>query len=359
MRWIALTFLAVVIALLGWIALPRVLDRESTAQNAARHQPDKAALAFYRAGLFDRQTRTPAGLRRAVDDFTQAIVRDPQYAEAYAGLAQSYELLREYTTVPPDYAFPRAKAAADRAIALNPKLADAHLALAFAEFYWFHQSKIARAEFQKAIALSPANAIAHHWYATYLLELGEFPQALAQIDKAADLDTESIAIRADRGLILFYAGRGSESVTLLKQLAQSQPQFASTHRYLAKIYFAEHDDNGFLRELALAAAALEDADAKAVEAAGENGLATAGHVGMLQAMLGIEEPLVRDSRGRAYDVAVMHAELGDAEGALNWLRSSLARGEADIAGVAIDPSFRQLHTMPLFRRLARNAGVLS
>lgn len=358
-RWVMIALIALVAAVFAWTALPRLLDRESTTQNAGKHQPDKEALAFYRAGLFDRQTRTPTGLRHAVDDFTQAIVRDPQYAEAYAGLAQSYELLREYTTMRADYAFPRAKAAADRAISLDPTLADAHLALAFAEFYWFHESKIARREFQKAIALSPADAIVHHWYATYLLEMGEFPKALAQIDQAAELDTESSAIRADKGLILFYAERPAESVALLQQLEQSQPQFASTHRYLAKVYLAQRDDNGFLRELALAAAAVEDADAKAVEAAGEKGLATAGHAGMLQAMLSIEEPLVRDSRARAYDVAVMHAELGDADGALNWLRSSLAHGEPDMAGVAIEPSFRPLRAIPLFRRLARNAGVQS
>jgi Tfp pilus assembly protein PilF len=358
-RSIALAFAAVAIALVGWLAFPRLVDREPGPQHAVRHQPNKEALAFYRAGLFDWQTRTPVGLRHAVDDFTQAIVRDPQYAEAYAGLAQCYELLREYTTVPPDYAFPRAKAAADRAITLDPSLADAHLALAFAEFYWFHQSNVARHEFQRAIALSPGNAIAHHWYATYLLEMGEFPQALGQIDKAADLDTASVAIRADKGLILFYAGRRGESKSLLMQLEQSQPQFASTHRYLAKVYLAEHDDSGFLRELTLADSALENDDGQATEAAGEKGLAASGHAGMLQSMRDVEEPLVRDNRGRAYDLAVIHAELGDTSGALEWLRTSLARGEPDVTGVEIEPSFQAMRKMPEFRRLAHAAGVQS
>src|SRR6185312_1061209 len=177
---------------------------------AGHHLPNTEAQAFYNAGLFEWQSRTPAGLRHAIDDFTQAIVRDPQYAEAYAGLAHCYELLREYTTVTPDYAFPRAKAAADRAIALDPSLADAHLALAFADFYWSHDAVTARRELQGAVSLAPGNAVAHHWYATFLLEMAEYREAIAQIDRAAALDTESVAIQADKGLILFYAGRHDE-----------------------------------------------------------------------------------------------------------------------------------------------------
>jgi Tfp pilus assembly protein PilF len=321
------------------------------------HRPSKEAVAFYRAGLFEWQSRTPTGLRHAVDDFTQAIVRDPQYAQAYAGLAQCYELLREYTTVTPDYAFPRAKAAADRAIALDPSLADAHLALAFAEFYWFHHAATAQREFERALALAPGSAVAHHWYATFVLEMAEFPRAIAEIDKAAALDTESNAVVADKGLILFYAGRRQESTALLRQLEQTQPQFTSTHRYLAKVDLVEHDETGFLRELSLAATALEDADGKAIAAAGEEGFARSGRPGMLRAMLRVAEPLARDGKGSAYTIAIFHAELGDARDAIGWLRQSLSRGEPDVTGVAIEPSFAPLRSFPEFRALVREVGV--
>jgi Tfp pilus assembly protein PilF len=331
---------------------------QQAGQKANPHQPNKEALAFYRAGLFEWQSRTPGGLRHAVDDFTQAIVRDPQYAQAYAGLAQCYELLREYTTVTPDYAFPRAKAAADRAIALDPSLADAHLAMAFADFYWSHDAATARREFLRAIALAPGSAVAHHWYATFLLEMAEFPAAISEIDRAAALDTESIAIQADKGLILFYAGRQAEGVALLQRLELTQPSFASTHRYLARAYLAQHDERGFLRELSLGADAMEDADAKALEAAGEQGLTASGRDGMLQAMLRLEEPLARDGKGSAYAIATMHAELGDAQGTLIWLRRSLARGESEITGLAIEPSFRPLRDLAEFHHLKKEAGVM-
>lgn len=343
------------LAALGIVAL--VIGFWRARPNPVAHHPSAEALAFYRAGLFEWQSRTPGGLRHAVDDFTQAIIRDPQYAQAYAGLAQCYELLREYTTATPDYAFPRAKAAADRAVALDPSLADAHLALAFVDFYWSHDAATARREFRRAIALAPQSAVAHHWYATFLLEMAEFPAAIAQIDRAAALDTESIAIQADKGLILFYAGRRDESLALLQRLELTQPSFASTHRYLARVYLAQRNERGYLRELSLGADAIEDADVKALEAAGERGLTASGRDGMLQAMLLLEEPLALDGRGSAYAIATMHAELGDARGTLIWLRQSLARGESEITGLAIEPGFRKLRALPEFRSLEQAAGV--
>ncbi|HWA89271.1 MAG TPA: hypothetical protein VG889_04505 [Rhizomicrobium sp.] len=347
---VALGIVALVTGL--WASYPRPAPSSN-----AHHRASVEAQAFYRAGLFEWQSRTPAGLRRAVDDFTQAIVRDPQYAEAYAGLAQCYELLREYTTATPDYAFPRAMAAADRAVALDPSLAEAHLARAFAVFYWSHDAATARREFERAIALAPASAVAHHWYATFLLETAEFPRAIEEIDRAAALDSESIAIQADKGLILFYAGRLPESISLLQRLEQTQPVFASTHRYLARVYLFEHDEAGFLRELSLAARATEDSDLDAVVSAGRQGLSASGRSGMLRAMLRTEEPLVRDGKGRAYTLATMHAELGDTGDSLAWLQRSLMRGEAEFAGLAIEPSFRGLRGSAEFRRLEKMAGV--
>jgi hypothetical protein len=128
-------------------------------------------------------------------------------------------------------------------------------------------------------------------------------------------------------------------------------------RYLARIDLSQHDEAGYLRELSLAAMATEDADEKAIEAAGRQGLTTSGRAGMLRAMLEIEEPLARDGKGSAYALATMRAELGDMPGAMSWLRESLSRGEAEITGLAIEPSFQSLRGLPAFRQSERNAGV--
>jgi Tfp pilus assembly protein PilF len=218
---------------------PAVLvgDRGAMGVSAEAHRVGRnaEATAFYRAGLYEWQTRTPVGLTRAVDDFTQAIVHDPGYAEAYAGLANCYNLLREFSSMPPEQAYPRARAAAERAIALNPSLGDAHADLAFVDFYWSRDIAGARREFQRALALDPRSAMAHHWYATFLMTIREFPRALREIDTAQALDSESTAILADKGLILFNNGKSNDAVVLLLQLEQAEPAFPSTHVYLASI----------------------------------------------------------------------------------------------------------------------------
>jgi tetratricopeptide (TPR) repeat protein len=116
---------------------------------------DAEAADLYRSGLYEWQTRTPAGLKRAIDDLTQAIVRDPGFAEAYAGLAVAYNLDREFSDMPAADAYARMRAAALRAIALNPSLGSAHAALGFVDFYWLQQLPAARKEFERAAALAP------------------------------------------------------------------------------------------------------------------------------------------------------------------------------------------------------------
>ena len=319
------------------------------------HVPSADARAFYAEGLYAWQTRTPAGLARAVDDFTQAIVRDPQYARAYAGLAACYNLLREYTTMAPEDAFPRAKAAAERAIALDPSLADAHAALGFVDFYWLRDVKGARHEFERALALAPGSATAHHWYATVLMTIRQFPQALSEIGRAETLDPESTAIRADKGLILFFAGRGEEAIALLRQLEQTGPNIASQHRYLAVIDRARGDDTGYLAELAASADVRHDETDRAVAAAGEKGLAAGGHRGMLLAILAAQRQLFAEGRVSAYAIAETQADLGDRAAAFHSIRVSLNRHESDNVALAIDPAFAFLRPDPEFRRLAAEA----
>ena len=327
------------------------------AVRTAARAPNAEAVSFYRAGLYEWQTRTPAGLTHAVDDFTQAIVHDPLYAEAYAGLANAYNLLREFSTMPPEESFPRAKAAAEQAIALDPSLGDAHAALAFVDFYWSRDPQAARREFQRAIALEPRNATAHHWYATFLMTIGESAPALAEINKAEALDSSSTAILADRGLILFYAGRPEEAAALLQRIEQTEPHFYSAHGYLATVDLARGDDAGFVRELAAAAAARNDQPAAAIAAAAARGLSAGGHVGMFQAMLGEQQHLYAEGQGTAYALAQSFAELGDQKNAMANLELSLSRHESQITTLATDPWFATLRRTRDFRALMARAGL--
>ena len=353
--WVFLAVFLVLSTILGvlWEAF-----RTSAGEHTTVHDsPSAEAEKYYRAGLYGWQSRTPAGLTQAVDDFTQAIVRDPQYAEAYAGLATCYNLLREYTSMPPDYAFPRAKAAAERAIALDPSLPDAHTALAFVDFYWLHDTPAAQREFQRAIALAPRNATAHHWYATFLLNLRAFPQALGEIETAQRLDSESSSILADKGAILLYAGHTGEAAVLLHQLAQMAPTLSSPHRYLAVMYRARGDDAGFVREISISAKDRRHSADAAVADAARQGLARAGHLGMLSAMLHVQRQRFSELESPGYVLAQTYADLGDRARAIQNLAISLSRHEPDSVSLNIDPAFTPLRSLPAFRQLVRIAGV--
>lgn len=317
---------------------------------------DPAAVAFYRSGLHEWQTRTPSGLVRAVRDFDAAIARDPGYAKAYEGLANTYNLMREYTLMPADEAYAKARGAAAHAIALDPSLAGAHAALAFVDFYWLRKPADARREFLRAIALDPRNAGAHHWYATFLMTVGESAAATREIEMAAELDSESSAILADKGLILYYAGRTDEAVKLLAQLEADQPGFASPPFYLSVIDLVRGDDKGHLREMHQHASVMRDAGEAALAAAGAKGFSQSGRTGMLTSELAARLESYAKGSGEAYWLAQTYALLGDHAHALSFLTASVERREPETIAMKIDPELDSLRSEPRFVRLLAAAG---
>src|ERR1035441_8819561 len=149
---------------------------------------------LYLKGRYEWNQRTPDSLNRALDDFTQAIVHDPGNAQAYVGLADTYDLLREFSTMPESDAYTRSIAAAKKAIELDDSLADAHRALAFAEWWGKWDFADGEKEFRRAIELNPNDPIVRNWYANILLIQGRFSDALEENAKARDLDPSSHSI---------------------------------------------------------------------------------------------------------------------------------------------------------------------
>jgi serine/threonine-protein kinase len=298
----------------------------------------------------DWEQRTPASLSRAVSEFRAAIGLYPRYARAYAGLADCYDLLREYTLMPATQSYALAKAAAEHALMLDERVAGAHAALAFAEYFGFWDSAAARAHFQRALALDPDDETTRHWYATFLLSMGDVAGALKQIDAAQALDPASLSIRADRDVILDNA-KQAVGVDDLERLEREHPRFLSPH-----VYLAEHDerlgnDREYLREESIVAQLTSNASRAAVLAAARRGLATGGHRGMLQAMLELQTKLFEAGTGDALDLARLAALLGDRKAALADLGLAVDRGEADLsvkygggpfAFLAGDPAYERI-----------------
>ena len=320
-----------------------------------KDNPSPVAAELYRAGLHEWQSRTPSSLASAISDFNQAIKIDPHYAEAYAGLANAYSLEGEFTSIPSDRLYPKSAAAARRAIALDPSLAGAHAALAFTDFYWLRDVAAARHEFKRALALDPRSATAHHWYATFLMTIGDSRDALIEIDRAEDLDSESSAIPADKGVILFHSGNKAQAVKLLTQLEEDQPGFAAPHRYLAMIWLASGNDAAYLRELRLSALTRNDKGDMALAAAGATGLAHGGHLGMLHAMLAAQRALYAAGKESAFRLAATFAALHDTDDALTCIATSIKRHEPGSIALKVDPPFDSLRSNPRYVALITGA----
>lgn len=354
-----LVLAAGLILLIVAVAISLVAYRRHVAlqQNAATAATNPEAQELYLKGRYYWDKRTPADLNIAVDYFTQAIVHDPNYAQAYVGLADCYTLLREFAAMPSKEAFPRALAAAKKAVELDDSSAEAHATFALVTFYWSWDSAKAEQEFRRAIELNPNYVAAHHWYATTLILLGRFPEALHEIDRAQQLDPSSTSILADKGLILLLSGRSDEALALLKQLETSQPGFYSTHVYLAHIYLDRRDFENYLAQWRQAATLAQKQGELAVVSAAEQGFKSGGERGMFEAMLRMQQKLYAEGQVSPYFLAATAARLGRKDEALRYLQAAYQDHDADFLSLRVDEPFIGLHDDPEFRRLVQLAGL--
>ncbi len=199
------------------------------------HTPAPDVEQLYLKGRYYWNLRTADGLDKAIDLYMQAIVKDPAYAEAYAGLAEAYDLLPQFGRAELANSLTKAENAADRAIALNPKLADAHAAKAFALFYGDWDVAGSDAEFQRALALDPNSSTTHHWYASTLHDRSEASASLHQIDEALHLDPTSAAIATDAAFFQADFGNLEAGMKALKEIERTQPTLATPPDFLRAI----------------------------------------------------------------------------------------------------------------------------
>ena len=325
-----------------------------------RHEPvpstrsaNIGAEDLYLQGRFYWNKRTPESLRTAVDYFAQAIVRDPNYARPYVGLADCYNLLREFSAMPASDAYPKALDAARKAVQLDDTSAEAHNSLAFVSFYWNWDAAQADREFLRAIKLNPNYVLAHHWRGSFLMAIDRLPEALAEIETARKLDPTSSAILADKGLLLFHMGRTGEAVTLLKQIAAQEPKFASSYSYLALIHLDIKDYPAYLADAREAATLTQDSPGLAIVDAGDEGFAAGGGRAMLDSILGVERRLYANGQLPAYALAQTCCSLGRKAEALVYLRTSLERMEPAMVALRVDSAINCVRGDPAYKDIVR------
>ena len=324
----------------------------AAARAQGRNRPaTPEAEQLYLKGRYYWNKRTPDDLNKALDYFTQAIVHDPNYSQAYVGMADCYNLMREYTLMPSSEAYPRALAAAKKAVELDDQSSEAHASLAFVSFFGMWDLATGEREFRRAIDLNPNNAAPHQWYANALLVLHRFPEALAEIERAQSLDPASTSILADKGNILFSAGPRDEAFSLLKQMETREPAFRSPHGYLIGGYLSIHDYPNYLSEMRKDALLVHDDSELAIAAAAEKGLAGGGPRGMFAAILQVRKKLYAQHSLPPTELAKTYALLGDQNEALRYLKEAYEQRDGELLFAEVYSEFETLRDNPAYRDL--------
>jgi TolB-like protein/DNA-binding winged helix-turn-helix (wHTH) protein/tetratricopeptide (TPR) repeat protein len=313
------------------------------------------AYESYLKGRYFWSKRTADGLKVALAYFNQAIEEDPNYAQAYSGLADTYALLGDwqYATMTPKEAYPKAKAAALKAVTLDNALGEAHNSLAFLldGFDWDLDS--GGKEFRRAIELNPGYATGHHWYAWHLALLGRYDEAIAEMKKAESVDPLSLIINADLAELLVLAHSYDEAIGQSRKTIEMDPNFAMAHDQLAEAYLQKHMYAQAIPELQKAVQLSSGSPmcianlARAYAFSGQRDEATA----LLSDLKTSSTP----GFSHASEVAAIYASLGDKDQAMNWLEKGYA--ERFNPGVLIRPRFDPLRSDPRFQRLVQRVGL--
>jgi len=319
---------------------------------AKRPTANTEAYQLYLKGRFFWNKRTGADLRTAIEYFNQALGKDPSYALAYAGLADSYGLLHVYGAASPADSQPQAKAAAKKALELDDTLAEAHTSLAKVLNRYDFDLERSLKEFERAIQLNPNYATAHQWYSNGpLLAFGQFDRAIAEGKRAVELDPLSLVINADLGQDYFIARRYDEAIAQLRKTIEMDPRFYLTHWDLGQVWQLKGQLNEAIAEYRKA---VELNDDPFVLALLGQAYARAGQREEAQRILARLSGEAKSRYVHAYSFALMYLALGDKERAIDEMeRAYRERAGGDVSWIKVDPLLDDLRGNPRFEALVQ------
>jgi len=322
---------------------------------AMRHTESTEAYQAYLRGRYFWNQRTEDSLQKAISFFDQARGIDPNYGLAYAGLADSYQLLVFHGGLSPTDYVPKARAAAERAIAIDDGLAEAHTALAYVRFYYDWDWAGAEREFKRAIELNPNYATAHQWYGELLGDLERNDESLAERKWALTLDPLSPIINSELGISYYEARQYDRAVEEFRKAAQLYPDFSPAHSFLAMAY----ESIGHYDEATAECR-------KAIDLARSDHYlltqlariyARSGRQTDARQLLG---EMTNDSEHRYFPrthIAAIHMALGDKERALEWLEKAYNQRDWGLPLIRTFPDFDDLRSDPRFQDLLKRMNL--
>lgn len=327
----------------------------SGSSEGKKHATENAeAYQFYVKGRFYLAQRTQESLYKALDQFNQAVAKDPNYAQAYTGQADAYILLFDREWISKGEASPKIRSAAQRAIELDPTLAEPHAALAVlkeaADWDWAG----AEAEYRKAIELNPNDVTSHHWYSNLLWDLGRFKEAMAEIEKALALDPASPQINANHAGLLSDLHRYDDALAEFSRLIAANPEFPVYYGFRSSVYWRLGNQDAFVADTVMA-----------MKKNGSPERAEAFAAGYRQAQLkgacaALIEVLKNESQ-REYvspnEFAVNYARMGDRDHTFEWLEKGYAERSGRMEYIKTEEAFEPFHSDPRYIDLLKRMGL--
>jgi tetratricopeptide (TPR) repeat protein len=314
------------------------------------------AYQLYMKGRFYLlKTTKPGDTEECISYFQQAIEADPNYALAYAGLADAYRARTVGGEMPSAEFMPKAKAAANKAIEIDDTLAEAHANLGHIIFWYDWDWAAAEKEYKRALELDPNSPDALQFYAHLLSNSGRHADAIDKIKFARELDPVNLRINALEGMLLLYAGQTDEAISSLQKTLELDPNYRLTHAFLARAYIEKAMFAESIAET-LKARGTSPASSEPI-AYGAYAFVKSGKVAEAQASL---DELLEFSKTRwvpPYNIALVYNALGENEKALDYLEKGFAEKDVRMVFLKVEPRWKTLHSEPRFQQVLQNMNL--
>ena len=316
------------------------------------------AYRSYLRGRYELNKRSVDGMKVAIGAFNEAIEEDPNYAPAYSGLADTYNMLNYYGYVPGGEAIPKARAAARKAVELDDNLAEGHASLGYVDFMWDFNWRDSERQFQRAIELDDSYSPAHHWYALLLAALGRREASLAQIHQAQQLDPLSLIVRTAAAYVSYFARDYGAADQLSQSVLQRDPNFMVAHTVLGLTREQEGQPDAAVAEFQTALALSGSRPAVYLDYLGHAFAAAGKRADAEQVLSEIDERVKPGGASPVYRAATLVA-LGRKDQALDALEEGSAPGAGgEPEWLNVDPRYDAIRPDPRFQRLLRMQGFI-
>jgi len=327
------------------------LTGEEEKRLARRYTENPEAYDLYLKGRYYWNKRTGESIGKSIQFFQNAIEKDPGYALAYAGLADSFHLLAFYGEGPPKEFWPKARAAAVRALEIDENLAQAHALLADLKYLFDWDWPGAEREFRRAIELNPNYPTGHQWYANYLSVCGRFPEALREIQSAQKLDPLNLVINTDVGTTYYWGGQYERAIEEQRKALELDPDFFLAHVYLGFAYLRKTLSEDAIREFEIAGRlAPDEPDAIALRGYAFGVEGRGSEAGKALAQLA---ELSKRRYVSAFPIAWVYVGLGNKDRAFEWLEKAYGERACRLVYLNVEKAFDPLRSDPRFVDLLR------